>query len=83
MNQGSNDMYQANDGKWYPSMSLRLLDRCTDETEQGMPQGWQQAPDGSYIGPNGQTQYGGQQQQYPSGNYGGMYPQQAGGGYYG
>jgi len=48
-----------------------------------MPQGWQQAPDGSYIGPNGQTQYGGQQQQYPSGNYGGMYPQQAGGGYYG
>ena len=82
MNQGSNDMYQANDGKWYPSMSLSLSGPCADETEQGTPQGWQQAPDGSYIGPNGQTQYGGQQQ-YPSGNYGGMYPQQAGGGYYG
>jgi hypothetical protein len=31
MNQGGNDMYQANDGKWYPSASPSpLLCDCTD-----------------------------------------------------
>jgi len=51
-----------------------------------MPQGWQQAADGSYAGPNGQTQDGGQQKkqpQRPSGNYGGIFSQQAAGGFYG
>ena len=71
MNQGGNDMYQANDGKWYPSASLSIPplahDRA-DEVEQAMPQGWQQGSNGGYTGPNGagqQQQYGGGQQ----GNY--------------
>jgi len=68
---GGNDMYQANDGKWYPSTSTAFPLSCLYSwPEQGMPQGWQQGPDGSYVGPNGQQQYGGggyQQQQ--QGNY--------------
>jgi hypothetical protein len=69
MNQGGNDMYQANDGKWYPSASPSLVPcECTNKTEQAMPQGWQQGSNGGHTGPNGagqQQQYGGGQQ----GNY--------------
>lgn len=72
MNQGG-DMYQANDGKWYPSMSLPSIHRSyTDGAGQAMPQGWQQGPNGGYVGPNGQTSYGGQQQ-YGGGQQGNYY----------
>lgn len=63
-----NDMYQANDGKWYPRAQ--------------MPQNWQQGPSQGgqgYYGPNQGMQYGQQpygqqpygQQQYGQQQYGG------------
>ncbi|WWC73034.1 uncharacterized protein I206_106999 [Kwoniella pini CBS 10737] len=48
--QGQQQMYQASDGKWYPTSA--------------MPQGWQQQ--GGYGGGYGQQPYGQQQPMYPN-----------------
>ncbi|WWC91145.1 uncharacterized protein L201_006086 [Kwoniella dendrophila CBS 6074] len=50
-NPNQQQMYQASDGKWYPTSS--------------MPQGWQQQQ-GGYGGGYGQQPYGQQQPMYPN-----------------